>query len=159
MSIIDVFGDDVPLITQNRTQVPASVALASKKVVALYFSAHWCGPCKKFTPVLTSFYNALKARDPDAFEVVFVSSDRNNAAFLEYFGSMPWLALPFNLRDNAGALMDTFFIKSIPSLIIFDSNGGFASRNGIQLITEQGGKFPWGIPILPAGSGDEDVEA
>ena len=26
--------------------------LAQKKIYGLYFSAHWCGPCRKFTPKL-----------------------------------------------------------------------------------------------------------
>ena len=31
---------------------PTDEALAGKKFVALYFSASWCGPCKRFTPLL-----------------------------------------------------------------------------------------------------------
>ncbi|VDP17414.1 unnamed protein product [Heligmosomoides polygyrus] len=43
------------------------------KVVALYFSGHYCLACRDFTPVLKSFYNELLSSEK--FEVVFVSSD------------------------------------------------------------------------------------
>src|SRR5439155_11962188 len=32
-------------------------ALEKKKLIALYFSAHWCAPCRKFTPELVEYYN------------------------------------------------------------------------------------------------------
>ena len=38
------------------TQVSAESALEAKKVVAFYFSAHWCPPCRNFTPILGDFY-------------------------------------------------------------------------------------------------------
>jgi len=53
----------------------------------LYFSAHWCPPCRKFTPVLSEAYTKLKA-ERDDFELVFVSSDRDQEGFDEYFGEM-----------------------------------------------------------------------
>ena len=34
----------------------AEAALQGKSVVLIYFSAHWCPPCRAFTPVLKDFY-------------------------------------------------------------------------------------------------------
>ena len=31
--------------------------LAPKQIYGLYFSAHWCPPCRKFTPQLVTYYN------------------------------------------------------------------------------------------------------
>ena len=54
-----------------------------------------CGPCRSFTPQLVKTYNQLK-KDGKDFEIIFVSSDRKEDNFKEYFETMPWLALPFN---------------------------------------------------------------
>ena len=70
-------------------RVSASAAL-DKKMVGLYFSAHWCPPCRAFTPVLAQRYTELKAAGKD-FEIVFVSSDRDKASCAEYWADMPWL--------------------------------------------------------------------
>ena len=34
----------------------AESALAGKDIVMFYFSAHWCPPCRGFTPILKEFY-------------------------------------------------------------------------------------------------------
>ena len=31
----------------------------------------------------------------EGFEVVYISGDKDEKTFVEYFGRMPWLALPF----------------------------------------------------------------
>ena len=50
--------------------------LAQKKIYGLYFSAHWCGPCRKFTPKLVEYYNKIVGEHPE-FEIIFVSSDKS----------------------------------------------------------------------------------
>lgn len=50
------------------------------KVVGIYFSAHWCPPCRQFTPLLVQTYNKLRAEGKE-FEVVFVSSDKSLPQF------------------------------------------------------------------------------
>src|ERR1700720_964634 len=44
--------------------------LEKKKLIALYFSAHWCAPCRKFTPKLVEYYNRVATQHPE-FEIVF----------------------------------------------------------------------------------------
>merc|ERR1712232_235192 len=63
------------------------------KTLGLYFSAHWCPPCRGFTPKLSETYKKVKAEHPN-FEIVFVSSDRDQESWKEYYDSMPWLAIP-----------------------------------------------------------------
>lgn len=61
-------------------------------------SAYWCPPCKGFTPILTKFYNNY--HEAKNFEIIFVSSDRNENEFNEYYSKMPWLALEYCDRDK-----------------------------------------------------------
>ena len=43
--------------------------------------------------MLIKAYNKLKERG-EPFEVVFISSDKTQETFEEYYNSMPWWALP-----------------------------------------------------------------
>lgn len=70
------------------------------KVLGLYFSAHWCPPCRAFTPQLAEWYkNVKKSSNGDNFDIVFLSSDRDATGFNEYFKEMPWYAVPYADRD------------------------------------------------------------
>ena len=75
-------------------KVPISV-LNDAPAVAIYFSAHWCPPCKRFTPELAKFYDAAN-ENGKSVEIVFVSMDQNEEAFGKYYKLMPWLAVPFS---------------------------------------------------------------
>lgn len=70
----------------------------SGKYLGLYFSAHWCPPCRSFTPKLADYYEKMKGSGRN-LEIVFVSSDRDESAFNEYFKEMPWLSLNFGERE------------------------------------------------------------
>lgn len=103
-----------PTCSSSR-RAPVS-ALADKQVVGLYFSAHWCPPCRGFTPKLAEVYTAIKGTGK-SLEIVFVSSDRDDVAFDSYHKEMPWQTLskrfkvsgipslvPCRRRDRPGAL-------------------------------------------------------
>lgn len=66
------------------------------KIIGLYFSASWCPPCQKFTPLLKDLYDEIQRRKA-AFEVIFISFDKTKEDMEQYFVEMhgDWLALPF----------------------------------------------------------------
>ena len=65
------------------------------KTTCLFFSAHWCRPCRNFTPNLVQIYTALRNTGKN-IEIIFISLDRDDASFWDHFKGMPWLALPFD---------------------------------------------------------------
>ena len=79
-------------------KTPIDSLLQEGKYVGIYFSAHWCPPCRSFTPKLVEFYN--KYKDSKNLEIIFVSSDREEAACKDYFGTMPWLHVPYSERET-----------------------------------------------------------
>merc|ERR1712087_6314 len=107
-------------------KVSTTAALDGKAHVLVYFSAHWCPPCRGFTPVLSAAYNAKTMNA----EVVFVSSDRDEAGFNEYYGEMPWLALPFDARDAKQKLASKYGVSGIPMLVVLNSNGELVTGEG-----------------------------
>jgi nucleoredoxin len=103
--------------------------LSHKKLIAFYFSAHWCGPCRKFTPQLVEYYNRVAPQHPE-FEVIFFSFDKSATAMEAYMRetNMPWPAIDYQklpdkerLRRNAG--------DGIPSLVLVDQTGKVISSS------------------------------
>jgi len=115
------------LLVKQRGTVSAADAL-SNKVVGVYFSASWCGPCRAYTPVLADAYQEAR-RANKAFEVVFVSADRDENDFREYYmGHHPWLAVDYDspLREE---LMAKFQVKGIPRLCVLKPSGEILQDN------------------------------
>lgn len=99
MSLIDLIGAKV--VDHEQRDVEVSSLAGEGKVLGFYFSAHWCPPCRAFTPQLAQWYRTVKdGPNGNKFEIVFVSSDRDQGSFDEYFKEMPWHALPFQDRNK-----------------------------------------------------------
>lgn len=112
----------LPLVTKTGTKAPAEAL--SGKVVCLYFSAHWCPPCRGFTPALRQFYESLKAAG-ESIEIIFVSSDRGEQEFKDYFANEhgDWLAVDFSASRQREELSKHYQIRGIPALIVVDGHG------------------------------------
>lgn len=97
------------------------------KYVGIYFSAHWCPPCRVFTPELVKFRNAVKGE----FEIVFVSADKSAKKQLGYMQAMnmEWVAIPWK-TDAANELIKKFDIKGIPTLVIISPDGEVVTMSG-----------------------------
>ncbi|EQC31377.1 hypothetical protein SDRG_10978 [Saprolegnia diclina VS20] len=119
--------------------VPTADALANKKVVGIYFSAHWCPPCRAFTPLLSTFYEDL-VEDFDDMELIFVSSDKEVAGFNEYWAEMPFPALPFVHRELKASLSAQFGVEFIPTLVFVDADGNVLTKDGVKLINSVRGR-------------------
>lgn len=102
----------------------------------MYFSASWCGPCHRFTPDLVETYNELSSNGD--FEIVFVSADKDDESFTEYFSKMPWLAVPFSDSEARKNLDGVFQVMGIPHLVIIDETGKVATDEGVEIIQEHG---------------------
>lgn len=117
------------------------VAKAQGKPIGLYFSAHWCPPCRGFTPQLATWYkDGLK----DNMEIIFVSSDRDESSFNDYFAEMPWLALPYAKRAEKEALDEALGVEGIPCLAVINSDGTIVTSDGRSKVSSdpKGENFP-----------------
>ncbi|KAL5543730.1 hypothetical protein UlMin_007514 [Ulmus minor] len=94
------------------------------KNILLYFSA------------LIEMYHKIKEKD-DSFEVIFISSDTNQATFDKNFSRMPWLALPFGDKRKA-TLSCKLKVYSIPRVVAIGPTGQTISTKVVDLIDAYG---------------------
>lgn len=99
-----------------------SILTKDLKSVAFYFSAHWCPPCRSFTPTLAEHYKEAK-KDSNNLEVLFFSCDQDEESFNEYRAEMPWLATPLNSAKSVPGYFEisgeTFLLLSNSIVVLF----------------------------------------
>merc|ERR1711939_335185 len=96
--------------------------------IGIYFSAHWCPPCRGFTPALVDSYKKM-TDGGKKWEIIFASSDRSEKDFAEYFGEMPWKAL--GMGDERKDELDAMFeVSGIPTLVVIDAKTGKVITKG-----------------------------
>merc|ERR1712072_1625373 len=78
------------------------------------------------------------------FEIIFASSDRDEEAFKEYYGEMPWLALPHG-DQRKQQLSSLFGVNGIPSFVIIDTDGTTITKDGREAVMSdpEAAEFPW----------------
>jgi nucleoredoxin len=133
-AIYDLFG--TKLFTARKKKV--SVDTLAGKTIGIYFSAHWCPPCRIFTPQLVEFHKEM-TRQGNPFEIVFVSSDHDKSSMYSYMleMDMPWLALEFG-DDHKSALKSKYNVNGIPKLVIIDADGKLITENGRGNVSRMG---------------------
>ena len=102
-------------------------------------------PCRGFTPTLIEFYKAHSKEKN--FEIIFISSDRDERAFNEYYKDMPWLTLSYSERKKKEEIGKKFQITGIPTLLLLDGDSADIlckdARDKIQHKDLRGDSFPW----------------
>lgn len=138
-------GVDTVLDCSPEALTPCSLAgrLAGKKLAIVYFSANWCGPCRRFTPLLKDWYAEMK----DDVEVIFASCCDDADAFEVYAKKHSWVALPYDVSQGGlgyvrsavreatgqsqGKLATMCGVSSVPTIGVFDvSTGALIAKNG-----------------------------
>lgn len=119
----------------DSTGAPLAPGSLAGKFIGVYFSAHWCPPCRGFTPSLVKFRNA----NADDFEVIFVSSDRTEAAMLGYMKeyNMQFAAAKYRSAGQT-KLSKQFAARGIPHLVILAPDGRVITTNGRADISSKG---------------------
>jgi nucleoredoxin len=128
------FGNDLI----NKDGPVDGSSLDGAKLIGIYFSAHWCPPCRQFTPVLANFYNKVN-ENGKVLEIVFVSSDNDEKSFKEYLATMPWISLKLGSEESE-KLGDHYKVSGIPRLVIIKPDGTVVDQNGRKEITTNGEK-------------------
>lgn len=138
----ELLTDDVAIVSSDGETTLGKVK-AGVDYIGLYFSAHWCGPCRAFTPQLIKFYNEY--HESKKFEIIFCSSDEDQDQFDSYFGSMPWKALKFANRGLKEALSKSFEVEGIPTLVFIEASGDMktVSKDARGRVSAQPADFPW----------------
>jgi nucleoredoxin len=73
-------------------------------------------------------------------EIVFVSSDSDDGSFNEYYGSMPWVSVPFSNKNISQALGQKFSVRGIPSLIVLSATDArIIDRDGRSTVSSSKG--------------------
>merc|ERR1711963_1111230 len=91
------------LIKADGSKVEADKALESKDLVLYYFSAHWCPPCRQFTPMLKDFYGEESHGD--------------------------WCGVEHN-SNLANELKQKYGVQGIPMLVVVKKDGTVVTKDG-----------------------------
>lgn len=131
-----IFGKEL----YNGKDIIKTNSVLKNKIVLLYYSASWCPPCKKLTPLLIDFYN--KYHESKNFEIILISKDKTYYDYMNYYSKMPWLSQPFRKELLINLNYNYTFI---PQIVILDKN-----QNLINSIAQndfykdmEGNFFPW----------------
>ncbi|PTY05667.1 hypothetical protein DB347_14975 [Opitutaceae bacterium EW11] len=124
----------------------------------VYFSAHWCGPCRRFTPGLIEEYKKLKEGPAAArFEMIFVSNDNDADEQRAYITSqsMPWPAVKYTALGRV-RLLEKWAGPGIPCLVVVNREGDvlFHSYSGDTYLGPQAAldAFKSLLPLLDPNS-------
>lgn len=120
--LVRLLGDKLR-VGQSSVDTESSVAV---DFLLLFFSAHWCGPCRLFKHQLQKFYTEAN-QSRKLVEVVFVSCDQDAESFEAYFATMPWLAVDYQEKGQRERLGKEFNVTCIPKLVLISREGALRS--------------------------------
>ncbi|KAG5471748.1 hypothetical protein LSCM4_03301 [Leishmania orientalis] len=141
-------NSEIMLLCKDASAVRAIDILKDVEYVLVYFSAHWCPPCRAFTPLLKKFYEAHHVKKK--FEVVFMSMDKSEKEMMSYFGEShgDYYCLPYaDAKSMVRVWGHTYRFETIPTLLVFENANPrkLIARCGRDMVVQDPSaeEFPW----------------
>lgn len=117
----ELFEDALQRLDRGRLQ--STELDPDAAIVAIYFGAGWCPPCRAFMPELKAAYARWRAAGRP-IEIIFVSDDPSCRAMEDYARRtrMPWPMVACRLRDQ---LTEVQRLRTgpLPGMVALDAAG------------------------------------
>lgn len=117
--------DDITGVTPEGNELKLSDLVGKTDYVLLDFWASWCGPCRRFIPVLKEIYNSQAAGH---LQILSCSIDKDAKAWQVALDEeqMPW---PQMREDAEHECSDVYNVQYIPHTVLFDREGNIVAVN------------------------------
>ncbi|MBO7458528.1 MAG: redoxin domain-containing protein [Paludibacteraceae bacterium] len=116
---------DITGLTMEGTELSLSELVGKTDYVLLDFWASWCGPCRRFIPVLRDFYQRFGG---EHLEILSCSVDQDEQAWRTAMleERLPW---PCVREDAEHLCSDKYNVQYIPHIVLIDKDGHIVAVN------------------------------
>ena len=124
---------DITALTPEGDELSLSELVGQTDYVLVDFWASWCGPCRRFVPVLKEIYAGL----PEGkLQILSCSVDQEEGAWRKALEEelMPW---PQMREDENHLCADRYDVQFIPHTVLIDSEGMIVGVNLDEAQIEQ----------------------
>ena len=112
-------------VTPDGKELSLSELVGKTDYVLVDFWASWCGPCRRFVPVLKEIYSSM----PEGrLQIMSCSVDQEEAEWRQALKEedMPWAQVR---EDEAHPCSDKYDVRYIPHTVLIDSEGTIVGVN------------------------------
>lgn len=112
-------------VTPDGKELSLSELVGQTDYVLVDFWASWCGPCRRFVPVLKELYFSM----PEGrLQILSCSVDQEDAEWRQALKEedMPWVQVR---EDEAHPCSDLYNVQYIPHTVLIDSEGMIVGVN------------------------------
>lgn len=127
------FGDELAIVPQDTEDVakePIQTVLKKyARFMLVYFSGRWCPLSQEFDEMMKSAYLGMKVRTKAHVELVWVSCDVSENAYVQHLKDLTFYAVPW-VPYQLDSLARQYEVSSIPTVLVFDMKGRLVTDLG-----------------------------